>query len=108
MTRNASFKSFSKVITDCVCNAIIIEQILKDNELFKTLESEMLIQKYSIKNKIYDLMIYSQNEFYETFPEANDTTYALPYICPKTKLRQWFILKTHNLNKCLAHIKSKA
>lgn len=96
MTRNASFKSFSKVITDCVYNALIIEQMLKDNGLFKTLENEMLIQKYSIKNKIYDLMIYSQNKFYEIFPEANDTTYALPYIRPRTKLRQWFILKTHN------------
>ncbi len=98
ITRAISFENYSKIITNCIYNMSIIEKILKDRTLSNALEKEILIQKYSIKNKIYDLMIYSQNEFCETFPEANDISYALPYIRPRTKLKQWFILKSHRTN----------
>ena len=105
MTRLSDFTNSSKIITDCTHNIIIIERILKKAHLFKSLENELLIQKYSIKNKIYDLMVYSEYKFCETFPEANNTTYALPYIRSKTKLKQWFILKYHRLRNYILHLK---
>ncbi len=105
ITRRINFASLSKVISDCVCNVATIEQILRKEGLFKPLEKEILIKKYSVKNKIYDLMVYSENKFYETFPEANNIAYALPYIRSKTNLRQWFILKSHKLRNNILHLK---
>lgn len=104
-TRLSDFTNLSKIITDCTHNIILIERILKNVHLFKSLEKELLIQKYSIKNKIYDLMVYSENKFCETFPEANNIAYALPYIQHKTKLKQWFILKRHRLRNNILHLK---
>ncbi len=86
--------SLSKKIEDAKNNITLIEDFLEEKSLLDKYQNELLIRKARVKNYIYDLMYNSYQDFYSTYPEANNSLAKLKYVPKKVKLLQQLLLRT--------------